>query len=241
MTQTVIDSEERYRGQIEKMETDLKAKQEKCFQLEKQMGELLESTVGAFSPLQMPQPAGIRRESMPTKLHKKENQVDILAGALGLGYNSDDGSTDDDEVSLFNPDKEDQGRFSRTNFNSFAVVEQLSFKLKTAEAELKLARKSLQQSNETRQSICEELGEARHAKEKLPLFELRVEELTKENHKMELEIAGLREDIADVKGLYRSQLNVLLEEKAASMSELPVSNKTEETVINNIEIITTEN
>ena len=79
-------------------------------------------------------------------------------------------------------------------------------------------RTSLKESNESRQSMVEELGEGRHAKEKLPLFEFKVKELSQENREMELEIAGLKEDIADVRDLYRTQLNVLLEEKTASMT-----------------------
>ena len=39
-------------------------------------------------------------------------------------------------------------------------------------------------------------------------------ELTFENEQQALEIQGLREDIAEVKELYRSQLNMLLEEQA---------------------------
>lgn len=207
MTQTVVDSEERYRGQIDKMEMELGVEREKRIQLEDQVGRLLENTtMGMFtSSSQAPQSTGIHRESKPKKLHKAEGQAEILAGALGLGDDSDDDDSDDDE------DYDQQG-----SFNSFAALEQLSSKLKTAEVELVAMRKSLKESNETHQSLVEELGEARHAKEKLPLFEQKVKELTKENREMEREIAGLKEDISDVRELYRTQLNVLLEEKTSS-------------------------
>jgi septal ring-binding cell division protein DamX len=58
------------------------------------------------------------------------------------------------------------------------------------------------------------LAESRNAREKLPLFEARVQELTIENRELTQEVMGLREDIADVRELYRGQLNSLLEAQA---------------------------
>jgi len=216
MTQTVIDSEERYRGQIDKMQKELKIEEEKRNQLEDQMGQLFETTGGVFASSQSPQFTGIRRESQPKKLHKAEGQAEILTSALGLGDDSDDNDTDDDGDSDDNDMDLDPS--NRESFNSFAALEQLSSKLRSADIELKSMRKSLKESNETRQSMVEELGETRHAKEKLPLFEFKVQELSRENEEMEREIVGLKEDIADVGELYRTQLNVLLEEKVASSS-----------------------
>jgi len=233
MTQTVVDSEERYRGQIDKMERELKTEREMRSQLEDQVGQLLENTttMGGMnmfgSSSHAPQSTGIRRESKPKKLHKAEGQAEILAGALlGLGDDSDDNDTDDDDDDdddddMDNYDSENpsmQQQEQRERFNSFAALEQLSSKLRTAQVELTSMRKSLTESTETRQSLVEELGEARHAKEKLPLFESKVKELSKENREMEREIAGLKDDISDVRELYRTQLNILLEEKTASSS-----------------------
>ena len=219
MTQTVIDSEERYRGQIDRMGKELKIELEKRSQLEDQVGQLLENTGGMFGSSQTPQSSGIRRESKPKKLHRAEGQAEILAGALGLGEDSDDNDTDDDDD---DNDGDDPGNPSNRGetFSSFAALEQLSSKLRSSEAELKSMRKSLKESTESRQSMVEELGEGRHAKEKLPLFEFKVKELSQENREMEREIAGLKDDIADVRELYRTQLNVLLEEKTASMSSI---------------------
>jgi chromosome segregation ATPase len=220
MTQTVIDSEERYRGQIDKMEKELKIELEKRNLLEDQVGQLLENTGGMFGSSQTPQSSGIRRESKPKKLHRAEGQAEILAGALGLGEDSDDNDTDDDDEE--DDDGDDPGNPSNKgeSFSSFAALEQLSSKLRSSEAELKSMRKSLKESTESRQSMVEELGEGRHAKEKLPLFEFKVKELSQENREMEREIAGLKGDIADVRELYRTQLNVLLEEKTASISSI---------------------
>jgi len=216
MSQTVTDSEERYRGQIDQMRAELNVEQEKRSQLEEQVGRLLESG-GLFggppsSTGGPPTSTGMMRESKPKKLHRAEGQAEILAGALGLGNDSDESDSDDDD-GVFDTTAGSEG-----GFNSFAALEQLSSKLKTAEVELGSMRKSLKESNESRQSLVEELGEARIAKEKLPLFEEKVKELTRENREMELEIAGLREDITDVRDMYRTQLNVLLEEKASALS-----------------------
>eukprot|EP00533_Pseudo-nitzschia_delicatissima_P009533 CAMPEP_0116103398 /NCGR_PEP_ID=MMETSP0327-20121206/13861_1 /TAXON_ID=44447 /ORGANISM="Pseudo-nitzschia delicatissima, Strain B596" /LENGTH=1170 /DNA_ID=CAMNT_0003595501 /DNA_START=212 /DNA_END=3724 /DNA_ORIENTATION=+ len=229
MSKTVTDSEERYRGQIDKLQKEMVVEKEKRSQLEAQVSQLLESGGGLFAATQPSQPMmqapntmGIKRESKPKKLHKAENQAEILAGALGLGMDSSDDDSDfesDDDGELF--DGEGQGSKNQAfsgGYHSFAAIEQLSSKLKSSEIELKSMRKSLKESNEIRQSLVEELGEARAAKEKLPLFEAKVQELTQENRQLEMEISGLKEDVADVRELYRTQLNVLLEEKTASAS-----------------------
>jgi len=244
MSQTVMDSEERYRGQIDKLQNELVVEKEKRSQLEAQVGQLLESGGGLFvatqqssssTAMEAPHSLGIKRESKPKKLHKAEGQAEILAGALGLDSSDSDSESDDDD--LFDRDEDGDGPESEHSssgggggYHSFAAIEQLSSKLKTTEVELKSMRKSLKESNEIRQSLVEELGEARNAVEKLPLFEARVEELTKENKAMELEISGLKEDISDVRELYRTQLNVLLEEKTAnitSRTEPAAANETE--------------
>merc|ERR1712127_20576 len=66
------------------------------------------------------------------------------------------------------------------------------------------------------QSLVEELGKARAAKEKLPLFKAKVKELTQETKQLEQEVAGLKEDIADTKELYGSQLHAVLEARVAA-------------------------
>jgi len=150
-----------------------------------------------------------------------------------LADESYDNDTDDENDDGFDLDDMDLDSSNKKSLNSFAALEQLSSKLRSAEVELKSMRKSLKESNEIRQSMVEELGEARHAKEKLPLFEFKVKELSQENREMEREIAGLKEDIAYVRELYRTQLNVLLEEKTGSMSsvtEMPLPKKKNDSV-----------
>lgn len=211
MTQTVVDSEERYRGQIEKLENDLNVEHEKRSQLEKQVEQMLENAGMIVSPQTQ---GAIRREAKPKKLREAQGQAEILAGALGFDSDTDD---DEDEDGLgHSMDRgEETSRNNSGGMNSFVVLEQLTSSLKAAKSELEALRKNLRESERVRESLVEELGESLSAKEKLPLFEAKVKELTQDNREKELEIQGLREDIADVRDMYRAQLNVLLEEKAS--------------------------
>lgn len=214
MTQTVVDSEERYRGQIEKLEGEVRVEREKRSQLEKQVDQLLENAGMIMSPQAS---EGLRRESKPKKLRKAEGQAEILAGALGFDSDSDDDDSDDDDSIGHGMDRGDKGNDGgqRGGMNSFAALDQLASRLKAATVELEALRTNLRESEKSRESLAQELGESRTAKEKLPLFEAKVKELTQDNREKELEIQGLQDDIADVREMYRTQLNVLLEEKAA--------------------------
>ena len=211
MTQTVMDSEERYRGQIEKLENELRVEKEKRSQLEKQVEELLENAGFSVAPQA---PESIRRESKPQKLRKGEGQAEILAGALG--FDSDDDDEEEDNIGNgMDRGGSDVGS-EKGSLHSFAALEQLSSRLKVAQIELEALRKNLRESENSRESLVEELGESRHAKEKLPFFEAKVKELAEDNRQKEMDILGLRDDITDVREMYRTQLNVLLEEKAAA-------------------------
>jgi chromosome segregation ATPase len=214
MTQTVGDSEERYRGQIEKLEKELHIEEEKRTQLEYQVEQLLDSSGMIMAP-QAPQ--AIRKEATPKRLKQSQGQAEILAGALSGFGDSDD---EDDAVNGL-PRSEDESDITTSRdggMSSYAALEQLNSRLKITQVELESLRASLKESERTRESLLQELSESRQAKEKLPLFEAKVKELTEENREMELEIRGLRDDVADVRELYRTQLNVLLEEKAASLT-----------------------
>lgn len=209
MTQTVVDSEERYRGQIEKLEADLRMEKEKRQQLQNQVEDLLENT---GIPVPIPIAQAPKPESKPKKLRQAEGQAQILAGALG--FEDSDDETDDGIIG----GGMDRGDGSGSGgVGSFAALEQLTSRLKAAQVELENLRSNLRESERSRESLVKELAESRNAKEKLPLFEAKVQTLTEENREMELEIRGLRDDIADVRELYRNQLNVLLEEKTSHL------------------------
>ena len=216
MTQTVVESEERYRAQVEKLEKELGVEQEKRKQLESQVSQLLDHT-GMIMPPRVPQ--SIRREATPKKLRQTEGQVSILTGALsgleGSDNEEEDGGDDDGQ--------READESSNAGMSSYAALEQLTSRLKIAQVELGTLRSNLRESERARDSLVEELAECRYAKEKLPLFEAKVKELAEDNREKELEIQGLRDDIAEVRELYRTQLNVLLEEKASLIAAAPMN------------------
>lgn len=213
MMQTLVESEERYRAQIEMLEDELEAERQRRNNMEKQLDDL----AGSVAAAEFAQNDVVMREhgkhspARAKKLRKATDQASILQDTLA-GFDSDDDDGDDD-------DDDDEGVENGTNQvhgngSSFAAMEQLSLGLKGARIELDALRKQLKSSEDTRESLLEELGEARQAAEKLPLFEQKVSDLTMELRLKEMEIQGLRDDIADVRFLYRSQLDALLEEKA---------------------------
>ncbi|KAL7532098.1 hypothetical protein ACHAXR_006122 [Thalassiosira sp. AJA248-18] len=210
MMQTVVDSEERYRSQIEALEDELDGERQRRGNLEQQLDNLAESVAAAteFSQDNAMGGGDQRSPAKEKKLISATDQASILHDTL-VGFDSD---VDDDEG-------DEDGMNQLDGRGSFAAMEQLSQGLKGAKVELEALRKQLASSEETRESLLEELGEARQAVEKLPLFEQKVTDLTMEVKLKDMEIQGLQDDIADVRFLYRTQLDVLLEEKASSHLE----------------------
>ena len=206
MMQTVVDSEERYRSQIDSLEEALEEESQRRALIETQMNDLVQSVSSLdFSHNSHTGNGGHHSPEKERKLISASNQASILQSTLA-GFDSDIDDDDDDEQS---PGERQAG-------GSFAAMEQLSLGLKGAKTELEALRKQLVTSEEIRASLLDELGAARQAVEKLPLFEQKISELTMEVKLKEMEIQGLKDDIADVKFLYRSQLDDLLEAKAIS-------------------------
>lgn len=209
MMQTVVDSEERYQSQIEALEEELDGERQMRGNLEKQLDELAESVSAAeFAHDYAMGEDGQRSPAKEKKLISGTGQASILHDTL-VGIDSD---VDDDEGD------EDGFNGVGAGGGSFAAMEQLSLGLKGAKVELEALRTQLASSEETRESLAEELGGSRHAVEKLPLFEQKVNDLTMEVKLKDMELNSLQEDIADVRFLYRTQLDALLEEKAATPS-----------------------
>jgi TATA element modulatory factor len=207
MTRTVVDAEERYRTQLDSFENQLRVEREQRAQLEKQVQGLLQNA-GVFVPSDSgAQPLPVLKEATPKKLRNSQGQAEILVGALG-GLGSAD---DDDEQS---DGDEDENDIHASGTSSFAALQQLTSSLKGTKAEVVSLRSRLSESERTREDLVQVLAESRNAREKLPLFEARVQELTIENRELTQEVMGLREDIADVRELYRGQLNSLLEAQA---------------------------
>jgi len=225
MMLTVVESEERHRCQIDALEEELDNERHRRGSLEKQLDDLVESVTAAeFAQNHAMGAGGQRSPARGKKLLSATDQASILQDTLG-GFDSD---FDDDDEAHENGSCQVQGLGG-----SFAAMEQLSLGLKGAKVELDALRKQLITSEETRASLLEELGEARQAVEKLPLFEQRVSELTMEVKLKDMEIQGLQDDIADVRFLYRTQLDALLEEKATMSSPLMQSalDKTQNAIV----------
>lgn len=210
MMQTVVESEERYRTQIKSAEKELQTERDIRSQLERQVEQLLENS----GMIQLPSTPGVQpalSEEKPMKLRSTQGQAEILASTLtGLDSDEDDDGMSDEE--------EETSNANAAGSSSFAAMEELNQRLKCTTVELTSLREQLAESERTRESLMEEVIESRHAREKLPLFEAKVRELTEETREKELEIMGLREDLQEVKELYRSQMNILLEEKASAMA-----------------------
>jgi len=214
MSTAVLESEERYRSQLETMKAQLKIENEKRLQLEQQVDQLLENAAAMI-----PESSNeyVKKESKPAKLKQSQGQADILQSALG-GLGADSGDEHDEDT-----DDEDATPMSQLNHQSsgsYAALEQLTSNLRTAKNELETLRAQLKESERVRESLLADLSECREAKEKLPLFEARVQELSTENREKKLEVQALREDIAEVREMYRTQMSALLEEKAAAFAEV---------------------
>ena len=213
MLQSIVESEQRYQSQIDALEEDLDGERHRRGTLERQLDELAESVAAAeFAHESV---GGSPSPAKEKKLRSATDQASILHDTLA-GFDSEvDDDDDEGDVDEMN------GNGLQSQGGSFAAMEQLSLGLKGAKAELEALRKQLASSEETRESLLEELGEARQAVEKLPLFEQKVSELTMEIKMKDMEIQALQEDVADIKFLYRSQLDALLEEKAATPVSTP--------------------
>jgi len=209
MMKTVVDSEGRYREHIETLEDDLEAERQKRSNLEKQLDDLAKSMEETTFQQGGDRGGQAMSPHRNKKLRASTDQAAILHDALaGFDSEEEDGEEYDEDGADINQ--------ASSGLGSFAAMEQLSQGLKGAKVELQTLRKQLESSEETRESLVAELGEARQAVEKLPLFEEKVSELTMEIKLKDMEIKGLQDDIADVRFLYRQQLDSLLEEKAAS-------------------------
>jgi len=211
MMKTVLESEDRYQGQLKTIENELTQEREKRTLLERQVDELLESSGMMVVPTPTAFMTPVVISSSVKKLRSAEGQADILAGAISsLGEDTEEAI---DDVFM----NEDQ---PQSALSSFAAMEQLSQRLKESKVELDTLRTSSVSSEQIRASLVEELSETRVAKEKLPLFQAKVQELANANIEKDREILTLKEDISEVRELYRSQLNALLEEKAATLCEV---------------------
>lgn len=214
MARALVEKDERYQSHMENIRFDLSKERELRGQFESQLKELIE-TAGTLVSQELPTQLGNGIAPKVKTLLQSEGQVSILASTLSdLAHESDSEAEEDaDELE----------KLKLTSDGSFAAIDQLTSSLKVAKRELNLLRRRLEESEKSRNVLLEDLASSRSAKEKLPLFEAKVQELLAENIELAEEVRGLREDIVEVRHLYRAQLNMLLEEKAATLPSLNAS------------------
>jgi hypothetical protein len=207
MVVSLQESEGRYNDRIESLEIDIRQEREKRSSLEEKI-----KGINASALLPRPENVAIKKAPKKRSLGGKDNQADILQNTLfGLGgVNESESESDvEEENSIDDGSKENGGATE-----SFAFIEQLSQALKAATSERESLRKQLMESEEKRSTLENESVLNKDASERLPALEAELLELTQLIQEKDLELRGLREDIADVRQMYRSQLDVLLEEKA---------------------------
>jgi len=212
MMKSVMDSEERYRSELQILTQDLENEKARRVALEEKLESLVESSAMMLDAVNSSSSKSERK-----KLKTSLDQASILQDTL-VGLNDEDDDDDDqsEEDDFINPTPPHANSTNSSAPSSFAAMEQLSQWLKGAELELETLRKQLRTSEETRQALLQELTHYKSSCDKLPLFEKRVTELTAQVRERDLEIQGLHDDIVEVKMFYRGQLDTLLEEKAAN-------------------------
>ena len=224
----VVEGEERYRIEFDKIEITLKEERRRCVDLEKELSELKD---------QLRERLSVGSNEMGHSYENgtesyKDNALD-QAGILLSTLNGIDGEEDNqiDNVDVST---------SMVNGTSFAAVDRLSQSLGTVKKELNLVKVNvldifkkdalhlyrarsfcccnlmqtqLRTSETIRRDLVSELTELRGASEKFHEMEENVAYLSNELNEKEIEVQGLQEDMMDIKGMYRSQLEQLLEEK----------------------------
>mmetsp|Transcript_24419 Transcript_24419/g.37679 ORF Transcript_24419/g.37679 Transcript_24419/m.37679 type:complete len:1125 (+) Transcript_24419:75-3449(+) len=201
MMKMVVESEERYRLELDQAEQLLKEERRKYDELEILVEDLRDELDSSKSQ--------IHKDEFEKDLEVATDQAAILLSTLN-------GLTADDTV----VNEKSSATAIDMNGGSFAAMEQLSQGLNCTKKELASLRKQLTTSEAVRRDLVVELNQLRSSSEKIPELERRVEELTWELDDREQEIQGLHEDIMDIKNMYRDQLNSLLEEKLVGSTPL---------------------
>lgn len=193
MAQTVLDIENRHSAQLDSLRAELAVEQDKTGELQQQLKEMLQNdgiTIPSVSS------STLTKAEKPKQLRQSEDQINILSDALGL----DDGD-DEDGAESFVPNNDSSG--------SYAALAQYASKWKAANAELAALRQRLSESETLREEMVEELNDARVAKEKLPFFQEKVNELSAANEEMSYDIQAHDEDMDEMRTSYQSQIAAL--------------------------------
>jgi chromosome segregation ATPase len=218
MTKLLRENEVKYQNEIE-MERQTRSR------LERKIEELLSlynsAQLNVATPLDHVR-AQSQKLSKP-KLTSKDDQASILQSALiGLSVEEDDDLNWIDEAEEL---KTTVAANSMATASSYAYTEQLLQGMKVAKLELETLRSQFNDSEATKENLLKELSRCKDAGDRLPALEKDLKILEAQLREKNLEVKGLREDIAEVRLLYRSQLDALLEEKALATSTSPSSYK----------------
>ena len=212
MSQSLIDSEKRHVFQLQSLEAELRNERTERRELQEELEAVKLHHSNSNVAVNGTSVVAESKSKPQPKLRRSEGQAAILAGALG-GF----GSEHDEDI-----EEEDDKLLDDTTTNggsSYAALEELSSRWRSAKAELDTLRKRLDTSEATRQELLDRVAESRDARERLPVLETELSELSAENRELSLEVQGLRADIVDVQELYRSQLNSLLEAQASTQAK----------------------
>jgi len=204
---------------IQELTMQVKMEEGKRIELERQLEDLQTHYTNHYYSNDAMDGNYDNNDTPAVKLHEATNQADILKNLV-----QDDDDEDNDAYS------QQQAVGESSASNSFAAMEQLTQNLSNAIQEIHTLRTQLQASETIRNKLQEEMKVAKSAQEKLPFFESKVLELTNTLAERELETKALHEDILDIKEMYRSQLDALLEEKAAWLPKVDVVDVVEEEI-----------
>ena len=207
MMETILKNDSLYKEEVDELKRKLTNVEEENTKLKEEIEDALKSSSTMIEETQFKKHAN-------NAVGIVANQASILESTLlGLDNDideySDDGNFDNGDITNL--------KSSTNTSSSFVAIEKLTQAVRASKLELNALRKQLAISEETRIALQEQLASAKIAAEKLPIFEERVEQLTVDLHEKQLDLEEMRENMKEVKEMYRSQLDNLLEEKVANI------------------------
>lgn len=212
MLKTLRENEERFNDHIDSLEVELRQEKDKRMALEQKIQDM------AFRADNILLASGSNKqnyEKTPKRnLGSKASQADILENTL-YGLDADDYYKEDNKED-FDQNDERSGRVSMST-DSFAFIEELSQTLKATKMERDTLRKQLNDSEERRNFLENEVVTNGDAVKDLSNLKHQVEKMQRELNEKDFEIEALQEDIIEVRNMYKSQLNALMTEKDSSI------------------------
>lgn len=198
LAMSINQSESQYHDKIESLEVELAREHKNRVCLQQKVEELASSTTMIVSPFHHnDRDSDLEGKKRKQKLSSKADPVDILQDTLSGLHDKNQDHNDmsaQHDVVKYNKEegREDANISSGSNSGSIVHLEQLSQGLRLAKLELSELRSQLQESEDAKKNLSTEV--------------------TEQNS----EIQGLREDMSEMRLLYRTQLDTLIEEKATN-------------------------